>query len=57
MLLGVLAGFGLGGVPLIVFGYLLAIIASVVQALVFCLLTTIYFALVLTHEEEPGKAY
>ncbi len=56
MLLGVLAGFGLTGVPLIVFSYLLAIIASVVQAVVFCLLTTIYFALVLTHEEEPKHA-
>jgi F-type H+-transporting ATPase subunit a len=53
MLLGVLAGFGLTGVPLIVFSYFIAIIASVVQAVVFCLLTTIYFALVLTPEEEP----
>ncbi|MCX5704524.1 MAG: F0F1 ATP synthase subunit A, partial [Candidatus Omnitrophica bacterium] len=58
MLLGVLAGFGLTGVPLIVFSYFIAIIASVVQAVVFCLLTTIYFALVLTQEEEsePAKA-
>ncbi|MDD5567893.1 MAG: F0F1 ATP synthase subunit A [Candidatus Omnitrophica bacterium] len=52
MLLSVLAGFGLGGVPLLVFSTLLAILAGVVQAVVFSLLTTIYFALVLTHEEE-----
>ena len=57
MLLGVLAGFGLTGVPLIVFSYFIAIIASVVQAVVFCLLTTIYFALVLTPDEEPEKAH
>lgn len=51
MLLEVLAGFGIQGVPLLVFSSFLAIIASVVQAVVFCLLTTIYFALVLTKEE------
>jgi len=54
MLLTVLAGFGLGGVPLLVFSTLLAILAAVVQAVVFSLLTTIYFALVLTHEEEDN---
>ena len=52
LLLSVLAGFGLGGVPLLVFSALLAILAAVVQAVVFSLLTTIYFALVLTHEED-----
>ncbi len=51
MLLAVLAGFGIGGIPLFIFSALLAILASVVQAVVFSLLTTIYFALVLTHEE------
>ena len=51
MLLAVLAGFGLKGIPLLLFNMLLAILASVVQATVFCLLTTIYFALALTHEE------
>jgi F-type H+-transporting ATPase subunit a len=54
LLLTVLAGFGPVGVPLLVFSTLLAILAAVVQAVVFSLLTTIYFALVLTHEEEPG---
>ncbi|MCX5713012.1 MAG: F0F1 ATP synthase subunit A [Candidatus Omnitrophica bacterium] len=53
LLLAVLAGFGLKGVPLIVFSMLLAIIAATVQAVVFCLLTTIYFALILPHEEKP----
>lgn len=58
MLLAVVAGFGLGGVPLYVFSMCLTLIAAVVQAVVFCLLTTIYFAFVLTHdeaEEETGK--
>jgi len=52
LLLSVLAGLGAGGLPLLVFSALLAILAAVVQAVVFSLLTTIYFALVLTHEEE-----
>lgn len=51
MLLAVLAGFGLKGAPLLFFNMLSTILVSVVQAGVFCLLTTIYFALVLTHEE------
>lgn len=52
MLLAVLSGLGIAGIPLLVFSALLAILASVVQALVFSLLTTIYFALILTQEEE-----
>lgn len=52
MLLAVLSGFGLTGIPLLVFNMLLAILASVVQAAVFCLLTTIYFALALEGAEE-----
>ncbi|HNV23723.1 MAG TPA: F0F1 ATP synthase subunit A [Candidatus Omnitrophota bacterium] len=51
MLLGVLSGFGLQGVPLIIFNSFLSMIAGIVQALVFCLLTTIYFALALVHED------
>jgi F-type H+-transporting ATPase subunit a len=51
MLLAVISGFGLGGVPLLAFNMCLAILASVVQAAVFCLLTIIYFALALEHEE------
>jgi len=51
MLLSLVAGFGVKGLPLLLFNSFLAILASVVQATVFCLLTTIYFALVLAHEE------
>ena len=51
-LLAVVAAFGVSGVPLLIFSTLLTIIASVVQALVFSLLTTIYFALVLVHPDE-----
>jgi len=51
MLLAVLAGFGIKGLPLLLFNIFLVILASVVQTLVFCLLTTIYFTLVLSHEE------
>ncbi len=51
MLLAVLSGLGLAGIPLLVFSSLLAILASIVQAVVFSLLSTIYFALVLVHEE------
>ena len=51
MLLSLMAGFGIKGMPLLLFNSVLAILASVVQAVVFCLLTTIYFALVLSHEE------
>ena len=54
LLLSVLAGLGVAGVPLLVFSTLLAILAAVVQAVVFSLLTTIYFALVLTHGQEPA---
>ena len=52
MLLAVLAGFGLKGAPLLLFNMFTAALAAVVQASVFCLLTTIYFALVLTDEKE-----
>ncbi|MFH1190414.1 MAG: F0F1 ATP synthase subunit A [Candidatus Omnitrophota bacterium] len=52
MLLAVLAGFGIKGVPLLLFNMFIAGLAAVVQASVFCLLTTIYFALVSPHEEE-----
>ena len=54
MLLAVFAGFGLKGIPLLLFNSLMAIVVSLVQTLVFCLLTTIYFTLVLTHEEKAA---
>jgi F-type H+-transporting ATPase subunit a len=54
LLLAVLSGLGIKGIPLLFFSTLLAIIASIVQALVFSLLTTIYLALVLTDEKEKA---
>jgi len=55
MLMSVVSGFGLMGVPILVFSMAINLIAAIVQALVFCLLATIYFALVLGHDEEPLK--
>lgn len=55
MLLGVLAGFGLKGVPLLLFSTFLTIIASIVQTVVFCLLTTIYLTLIINEEEPKNK--
>lgn len=52
LLLAVLSGFGIRGLPLLFFNMLLALLTAVLQAVVFCLLTTIYFALVLSDEEE-----
>lgn len=52
MLFAVIAKFGVGGVPLLFFNSLLAIMAALVQAVVFCLLSTIYFSLVLPHPEH-----
>ncbi len=52
MLLSALARLGIGSVPLLVFSLLLAILASVVQAIVFSLLTTVYFSLALPQEER-----
>lgn len=52
VLIALLSGFGIKGLPLLLFNMLMGILASVVQAAVFCLLTTIYLALVLNHEEE-----
>ncbi|MDD5561804.1 MAG: F0F1 ATP synthase subunit A [Candidatus Omnitrophica bacterium] len=52
VLIGLLSGFGIKGLPLLFFNMAMAVLTAVVQAGVFCLLTTIYFALVLSHEEE-----
>ena len=51
MLLAIMAGFGIKGVPLLFFNTLIVILAGIVQATVFCLLSTIYFALAIPHEE------
>lgn len=52
IMLAVLAGFGLKGMPLLFLNTLMALLTAIVQALVFTLLSTIYFALVLTKEEQ-----
>jgi F-type H+-transporting ATPase subunit a len=52
LLLAIMADFGAAGLPLLIFSYFLSFIAALVQAVVFCLLTVIYFALVLVHEDE-----
>jgi len=54
VLIALLAGFGIKGLPLLFFNMLMGVLAAVVQASVFCLLTTIYLALVLNHEEEAA---
>lgn len=51
-LLAVSAGFGIGGVPLLLFSMFLMILSGLIQAVVFSLLSTVYFALALTHEEK-----
>ena len=55
MLLAMLAGFGIKGVPFLIFSTILIIIAAFVQAVVFSLLTTIYFTFILNHEGEIKK--
>jgi F-type H+-transporting ATPase subunit a len=50
-LLAVSAGFGIGGIPLLLFSMFLMILSGLIQAVVFSLLSTVYFALALSHEE------
>lgn len=52
MLLAVSAQMGIGGVPLLLFNMLLVILSGIMQAVVFSLLSTVYFALVLPHHEK-----
>ncbi|MDD5477779.1 MAG: F0F1 ATP synthase subunit A [Candidatus Omnitrophica bacterium] len=52
VLIGLLSGFGIKGFPILFFNMSMAVLTAIVQAVVFTLLTTIYFALVLIHEEE-----
>jgi F-type H+-transporting ATPase subunit a len=52
VLLAVLGGFGLTGFPLLFFNTLMALLTALVQALVFCILSTIYFALVMPEEKS-----
>jgi F-type H+-transporting ATPase subunit a len=56
MLLAALSGFGLKGLPFLFFSMFIVVIAAVVQAVVFSLLSTIYFAIFLVHDEDPSRA-
>lgn len=51
VLLAIMAGFGIGGLPLLLFNTILTIVAGIVQAVVFSLLVTIYIAMVMPEEE------
>jgi F-type H+-transporting ATPase subunit a len=52
VLLAVLTSFGLQGLPLLLLNILMVTLTAVIQALVFSLLTMIYFAMVLEPEEK-----
>jgi F-type H+-transporting ATPase subunit a len=54
VLIAMLSGFGIKGLPLLLFNMAMGMLAAVVQAVVFCLLTTVYFSLVLDHGEETA---
>ncbi len=55
LLIAIVSGFGVTGIPLLLVSMVLTIISSLVQAVVFALLTTIYFSLFLEDEEEAIK--
>lgn len=57
ILLAVLAGFGIKGLPLLFINMLTSLLTAIVQAVVFCLLTTVYFALILAHDEPYDSAH
>ncbi|MFH0771124.1 MAG: F0F1 ATP synthase subunit A [Candidatus Omnitrophota bacterium] len=50
-LLTVAANFGIIGIPLVLFSMMLMILSGLIQAIVFSLLSTVYFALAMPHEE------
>jgi F-type H+-transporting ATPase subunit a len=51
MMLAMMAGMGLKGLPLLFFMTLLALMSAIIQAVVFSLLAMVYLALVTKHEE------
>lgn len=52
MLLAQSAQMGIAGIPLLLFNMFLVILSSIMQAIVFSLLSTVYFALVFPYHEE-----
>lgn len=55
VLLGLLASWGIKGVAILFINYILVVIASVIQAVVFSMLTLVYLAIILCHDEENHK--
>lgn len=51
MLIRIVAGFGLKGIPMLFFNTIIAITKGIIQAFVFGLLTTVYFAIYIAPEE------
>jgi F0F1-type ATP synthase membrane subunit a len=51
VLLAVMSSFGIKAFLLLFFNTLMAVLSAVVQAMVFCILTTIYFALVMPEQD------
>ena len=56
LLLALLTSFGFGGFPILFWNTLVALLTAVIQAAVFSLLSTIYFAMALNEEEEEEAA-
>ena len=54
MLMAVVAGLGLKWVWILFFNVLIALVKGIVQAFVFCLLATVYFAVYLFEEEKAS---
>jgi F-type H+-transporting ATPase subunit a len=52
MIMAIFTGFGWKALPMLFFNSVVALLAAFVQAFVFMVLSAIYFALVLVHEEE-----
>ncbi len=52
MLLALMASWGVKGLPVLFVNYVIVFLASTIQAIVFSMLTLVYFALVLVHEDE-----
>ena len=51
ILLAMIAGIGIKGIPLLLFAMCISLLASVIQAAVFTILTAGYFSLFLTHDD------
>lgn len=50
LLLAIMTGYGFPAMPILFFNTLIVLMAGIVQTVVFCLLTTVYFALVMPEE-------